>query len=202
MMRIHLDHQMRVVLAKLELVSNGTTISYNNSGGGRGENPDPRPRGGDAPAHLHWARQYGAPFVLPTPRHPGASDDDERQRVIEAATEDHQQLTGHGLADKPRPAGETAEQRNQRICEEGEGWTIKEAAAKFRCGERDIRRARIDAGLDPTLGLSPIGLLPTYQRRQRSAELRASGHSVAAIALLLKVSKETIKRDLRYAKAA
>lgn len=203
MTRGHLDHQMRCVLAKLELVSHGSTVSYNAAGGGGDGSSDPLSQNaGKAAAHLFWAQKYGLPFMRPTPSHPGADSDQARAEVIEQANDDLTTITGHGAATAERPRGESAEERDQRICIEGEGYTLKEAAIKFRCGERDVRKARASGGLDPVRGMAPIGALPISERRRRSAELRQNGYSVAAIALLLKVSKPTVKRDLRMSDAA
>jgi hypothetical protein len=194
MNRVELDAEMGRQLCQLALCSHVQAVSY-----------EPKSRSGATKSRVltgdkgnHWAAaDYGPPFA-PESRH-SARTDAERVEVIERTKAEVEHLRGGEHMHVQRPAGETVEQRDARIVSDGQGYTLKEAAIHFRCGERDIRRARVAAGVDPDYGKAPAGVTSINERRTRVVEYRGQGHSVSAIALLLRVSKDTVKRDLRNA---
>lgn len=199
-----LDRAMRSVLAQLELVSNGTTTSYNQAGG-ISDNPDPRPRGGTGAPHLYWRRQYGLPFCEPTAKSPGATSDLHRTDILDQARLDLQQLTGRGMAGVDRPAGESQQEYRARILDETEGCSPGEVAqSRYAINERTLRKWRLDDGRSPETGLprddsNPVARVAADERRQLVAARKANGMTLRQIAFSLGISHETVRRDLRSA---
>lgn len=195
MTREALNHEMRGVLAQLETCSHVPARVYGPSGGGRSSDS---PLGGERPpgdeGHVKFARWYGPPFHEPTREHPGSQDDEQRKQVIRFARRELEHLRGHSV--RKRPAGETREQRDKRIVKEGEGFTVKEVALRFRCGERDVRRARADAEREPEFGREPEPTADAKARRDRARELERQGLKLAQIARILGVHRSTVERDL------
>lgn len=175
--RVGLRHQMREVLAQLELVSHGTITNYNPSGGG-GESEQALPAGGSGAEHLKWRRLFER-----------ATSDKERRTLIDQAWQELEQLRGR--VERPVPTGETLEQRNSRIVKDGEGYTVREVAIAFRCGEREVRKARTAAGREPERGLEPES-----PDRARIVELAAQGRTVASLVIQFGLSRSTIERYL------
>jgi hypothetical protein len=134
---------MREVLLRLEMTSNGRTVSYDSSGGGDADYVlvDDRGRGklaeGDAP-HFTYAAAWDH-----------ARDDVERAAVLKAAQDELK----HILKSQADPlAVEAKDDRDGRIVKDGEGWPAREVANSFRCGIRDVWSAREAAGRDVEYG--------------------------------------------------
>jgi hypothetical protein len=106
-----------------------------------GHHTDIIPRLGrmDAP-HLHWRR-----------RRQGAADD-EREEILRAAQDELDAIRSTS-ADPAKVESRPA--RDRRIVAEGEGWSERDVATRFRCGIRDVWAARRAAGRDEELGLAP-----------------------------------------------
>lgn len=193
--RADLDREMREVLSALNLFSHVQAMGYEPTGRGRSSD---EPLGGSRPPgdidHVVFAREYGPPFHESTRRHPGARTNTRRFQVLEHAKEELKQLRGKHA--RRQPAAESLAARNERMVREGEGWTVREVAIHFRCGENEVRRARKDAGREPDLGKRPERDISAERRRARARELADRGHPVAQIARLLDVSRSTIERDL------
>lgn len=197
--RADLDREMREVLSALNLFSHVQAMGYEPTGRGRSSD---EPLGGSRPPgdidHVVFAREYGPPFHEPTRRYPGARTNTRRAQVLENAKEELKQLRGKHA--RRQPAAESLAARNERMVREGEGWTVREVAIHFRCGENEVRRARKDAGREPDLGalLETEGELSVSERRRRAHELREQHNlPLSAIARKLGVDKATISRDLR-----
>lgn len=143
MNRPELDQAMRDILTKLALCSHIPATSYQPRGrSGATESRDLS--GGDQGAHVH-AVAYGPPFHQCTGacRHrPPATTDEQRLRVLHAATDEYEHLTGQSAVKAQRPQGETAAERDARIVRDYSGWSVREVAVAVRCGEGDVRRAR------------------------------------------------------------
>lgn len=143
MNRAEIDAAMREVLAQLSTCSHVPAAGYGPSGGSGTDEPL---GGGRPPGDLGeavFARAYGRPFHEPTPRHPGAKDDDARLRILGEATDELEAIRGNGASRVERPAGETDDERAKRIVRDGRGWPIREAAVHFRVGESEVRKARL-----------------------------------------------------------
>jgi DNA invertase Pin-like site-specific DNA recombinase len=193
--RSDLDREMREVLVQLASCSHVPAAPWQPSGRSRSSDETP---GGTRPpgdlGHTRYARDYGPPFHERSRQYPGAVTNEQRRRVLERARTELEQLRGRGV--KPRPAGESIQQRNARIIAEGTGWTVREVAIHFRCGEREVRRVRAAAGREPEYGRVPERDPDAERRRRRARELIDTGHTLAQIARLLSVSRSTIERDL------
>lgn len=187
-MRAELDRQMRDVLAQIETCSHVPAAGWGPKG--RSRSSDEHPGGGRPPGdtgHTRFAHAYGPPFSEATNAYWQARTDEDRQRVLDEARAELAHIRGQ--TERPRVAGETSEQRNRRIVTEGEGFTVREVAIRFRCGERDVRRARTEADREPELGHeieSPD--------RHRVRELHGKGRTIASLTIQFGVSRSTVER--------
>lgn len=215
--RDRLDRDMRAALAQLATCSHvpaaragSSTPATDESIGGK------RPPGDHGEAI--YTRLYGPPFHHPTAEYPGARDNRARAALIREAWDEVKHLRGHGRATVERPTGESAEEFAQRIVRDGRGWPVRDAAVHFRTGEAAVRKARKNGALlvngvphnvDPETGepLMPRGTAKPgrpakgddsiERRRQRLIDLtERRGHSVAAAARLVGISRSTAERDL------
>lgn len=135
---------MADILAKLSTLTYGGTYQY------EGPTARQKPLGGDAPAkrwgaaedeaeplHLLWRYRY----VLAAPA--------DREQVISDATD------AWIMARKrtePIPDGETEEEWEARVIQEGRDLSAKEAAVRFRTGTSNIVRVRRKLNCDPNTG--------------------------------------------------
>lgn len=198
--RAELDRQMREALRELELMSHVPASGYQPTG--RSPSSDEHPGGRRPPGdygHTHYAQDYGPPFHPRTTTHPGCIRDDQRERVLRRAQAEVDHMKGR--TERPAPIEETPAERAARIVAEGEGFELTEVAVRFRCGEREIRKAREAAGREIMYGrvLVEQGGLTTEERRRRARELRDPPNNLPqnSIARMLGVDKATISRDLR-----
>jgi hypothetical protein len=193
-----LDGEMEAVLRALAMCCHVPAV--NPQGGTAGS--DEHPGGGRPPGDLgseEYARRYGPPFHQCTPkcdhRGPVRSDEGRRALLAEAKAE-LQSIRGYGLAAVPRPAGETADEFDERIVKKGEGWTAKEAAAAFKTTPTRVIRARKAADRETEYGRPPEPPTSADRRRTRVLELKGRGRTIAQIVATLGVSRSTVERDL------
>lgn len=189
-----LDAEMRDVLAQLEVCSHVPANGYEPTGRSGATSSVILVGGDTGPTFL--ARRYGPPFHEPTAKYPGCTTDEQRQKVIQMARDELAAIRGNGYALRERPTGETVKQRDKRIVKDGEGFTCREVAISFRCGERDVARARKAAGREPEYGRHPESDLDPEKRRARVHEMKESGMTISQIRMQLGVSRSTIERDL------
>lgn len=225
-----LDAEMRAVLAQIEICSHVPAAGWGPTGRSRSSDDPP---GGQRPpgdtGHTKFAQAYGPPFHEATADHPGARSDEDRRRVIARARSELKEI--RGLGDKPVVAGETRDQWERRLLREGEGFSAKEVAIRFRCGVRDVWKVREAprcalcgcsqvAGHSGTcrarrhdveerwvsrereFGREPGADLSTKERRRRVRDLAEKGHTIAQIARLVGAHRTTVERDLGRRRAA
>lgn len=125
-----LDREIRQVLAELELISHGTTASYNPGGG---HNDPLYPPGEMLPPHLDYRRRYQRCWT-----------DYQRRNVIDAARKELDRI-------KRTPAKPVLPFK-QRILTEWEGHGDTEVAQVTNTPRSTIRLWRKQAGLNPTDG--------------------------------------------------
>lgn len=137
-MRHVLDRRIRLVLARLELLSYGAVASMDSSGG-KG-----KPTGGDKPKGWRAYRdddELEVPHIRFRVEYERAVDNVAREGVCEAAEAALKALT------EPRKAqakGETLAQLQARILKDGQGWSVKDAALGFRVTETFVRKVRAE----------------------------------------------------------
>lgn len=177
------DRKMRQVLVQLALTSNGGTLNYEGSSSG-GHHSDSVPSLGqhDAP-HLHFADLYRR-----------ALSPAGRVLVLEMAADELDHIR-RSRGDPSRE--ETREERDARIVEHGEGYTVDEVAVWARCSKQAVRAARRDAGREEETGKKPVnghelgaGLVDEIRRRIDR------GTSARQVAKALSLSYSTVLRAL------
>lgn len=181
-----LEDAMRQVLTRLELTTNGTTTTWDASGGSE---PDYIPRLGhsDAP-HLHYRELWNA-----------AASDAERERVHVAAKHE---LDGILKSSGDPTKEESKESLYARIVAEGEDWPALRVAIHCRCGITIVHAARRAAGRDlefgkqPRAAPAPAGAAGAAARREQLEQLIADGRSLRQAAEHLKISYWTARRDV------
>jgi hypothetical protein len=197
-----LDAEMRAVLAQLETCSHVPAAGWGPTG--RSRSSDEHPGGGRPPGdigHTYFARWYGPPFHLRTPKHPGCVTDDQRRNVLKAAKDELGHIRGGRVA-RPLVPGERREDWEKRMVKEGAGFTAKEVSIRFRCGIRDVWKVRERHDREREYGRVPEPDLDTQARRARVRELDGKGHTIAQIARLVGVHRSTVERDLGRRRAA
>lgn len=180
---------VRALLAQLELISHGSTASWN-PGGGHSE-PAALPFGESRPPHITLRERYLE-----------QADDEGRARVVK----DMQRELEHarGYVDRSHVVGETRHQETLRIIKEGEGFTPAEVALRFRCTPTRVRQVRLAVGRDAELGreTEPDATAdPDDETTAIEAALRMKrrGMSVRLIGMELGKPKSTINDWLRKA---
>jgi hypothetical protein len=147
------------------------------------------------------------PRTRGTPEHrcpPGELDPPEdrlRRRLLSAETiEDVQAIEREAheilVAATKRPLGhrsyETADERDERIVAEGEGWAPDDVAGAMGCRPFDVRHARLVRKRDPETGRE----LPEGDPFLVAAELRAHGRSTRVIERLTGIPRSTLRYRL------
>jgi hypothetical protein len=176
--------RVRILLAELELLSHGSTQSWNATGGGESEGGTGHPPGDQHPPHLELRKLYLK-----------QSTDEGRASVEKTMRATLKEYRGTAV-DRSCVVGETREQENDRILRTGEGFTADEVARRFNCTPTRVRRLRLAKGRD-TLGHKPGGsfVSPTSDEEcEREARRMKSqlGMSVRAIALALHRPSSTV----------
>jgi len=195
------EDEMLQVLIDLEVASNGTTTSFDSSGGGVFGSKVPISGGCDMrtdPPHIFWRKQWDA-----------AGNDARRREVLGLARDELRRLQKAS----PPPRGlqeETEGERNERLLRDGDGWRAEEVAVTFKMTPSAVRKIRRQHGRDPERGTDdldapmPYGTVEERRRRARTL-IYERGLSLRAAALKMGVSHETVRKDLmasRGSKAA
>lgn len=181
-----LVQRARLVLAQLEMTSCGTTCSYDSSGG---DSDGFLPESGDPnPPHLRYRI-----LILEA-----GDNEDQVRTLVRRAGDELEDITRRT---RPVTHIESRDELHTRIVKDGSGWSVHDVSCSMRCLEHEVIVARKAANRDPATGY-PLALpadAAPLERRQRARELREQGYRVQSIALILKVDKATISRDLRAA---
>lgn len=183
------DTEMREILFRLELVSNGSTQAWNSSGGQSGE-PDDKVVTQAAVAHLLGEMPAHLAYRV---RYERASTEGGRARIVTEAREELKALTRR-IAPMPTDTKTLADV----IIEESVGYEPRVVAQHYGVDPTYVRRTRMRAGRDPETGRvpRPVRQPDIEQRRRRAQELRERGLTVRQIAMHLRVSPRTIQTDL------
>jgi hypothetical protein len=169
---------VRQLAAELEMISGGSTQAFNPAGGAGV--PGSRPPSGDAhPPHLMFLAEW----------------DRRGDVVLEKWLAELKRWKGQNV-DRSNVKEETREQRDKRIVDTGEGLSLKEAALKYRCAERDVITARLADERHSATGKKLD--LPS-DAAQRARVLVDAGMSYRATAEKLRTHANTV---VRWVKAA
>jgi hypothetical protein len=175
---------MRVVLKDLEMLSHGSVTSWDSSGGG-----------GKPGSRLLVMHERPLHDVF-RERWENAKGPTSRRAILEEARRELDQWRGWLRRDVP--AGETPEQEERRLLQEGKGFDPNAVAQRFRTSATRVRRLRRAAGLNEETGAGHVVTAPD-DSPERIRELAAQGMSVRAIAMLTRASKSTVDRVVRRA---
>ncbi len=169
--------EVRQLFAELELLSHGTTQSWNSTGSHTTDRAI-IPPGESKPPHVTFRLSYLA-----------ASSDSARSLVVKEAGEELERFRGHGI-DRSHVVGESQEQQNARLLKEGAGEPPSRVALVFHCTPTRVRRLRLAAGFNTETGrpTTPVATDLAVEARR----LRDAGMSVRAIALALGKPKSTV----------
>jgi predicted DNA-binding protein (UPF0251 family) len=181
-----LDQQMRTVLMRLALVSNGSTATMdaNRGGGSARYYEDVIPAGAKHHAHEHFQDKYNA-----------AATRAEREIVYEDARAVLEEITH---ARHPVIPFETPEEKRAWIVEHCEGLTQQQAANRVSVSVRTVYSARVAAGREPDFGrqTDTVRYDSVAERKRYVRDLAQEGMSARSIAKVLSVSYNTVRRDL------
>lgn len=190
-----LDAQMRTVLARLELVSHGTTAAISPTTGsqsatvrpGQGH-PEGRPAGCAGAEHVYWRARYQE-----------QATDDGRRNTIRGAERELELLTGR--YQRQRGAGETPDETIARMLRETQGWTPEDVEhSTWRMSARLVRKHRLVAGHDAETGQpTTLTMADDAEPAQRAREMRDRGMSIRQIAFALRQHKTQVERWVRKA---
>lgn len=191
-----LEHRMRDVLRELALLAQGRTTSYNSSGGG-----------GDADYTPISFDREGEPIGLGRDDDPvghytrlwnRAEDDDRRQFVYHLAHAHLERQRGGEQQLGPAGPWESIDELKERIVADGEGWSARDVANRFRCGIKLVWTAREEAGRETEFGRVPRNG-HALEPDERDAEIRRmadEGTPARQIAHALELSYSTVLRSL------
>lgn len=166
-----LTAEEREVLARLELLAHGSTQRFDPTGSSDSDNlPHGISSEGNGPRlseypHLHWRDK-----IL------GARNDYARRKALESAQEEldswRRRTVWHASTI------ETWDELVARVIGEGAGWSVREVANHCRCSERQVVRARNEAGVSVDNGASSTngghGTARGYKRGCRCENCRAA----------------------------
>lgn len=181
----HIPTNVRLLLSQLELLSHGSTASWNPAGGHT--EPAALPFGENDPPHLRLRARYLA-----------ADSDEARTRAVNMMNKTLREFRGTGV-DRSKVVGETREQEDARIVREGNGFTADEVALRFNCTPTRVRRVRLAAGRDD-VGREPARPDATDVPAVEAVRMRSNGMTIRQIAFALSVPKSTINDWLHTAK--
>jgi hypothetical protein len=169
-----MDHEMRSVLAQLELLSHGKTQSFNATA--RGESETARPFGELNPPHEEFRERWnGAPA-------------ERRPEVLKEAREALDTWKGIGRAQEAQEWDEEG-----WIIDDGEGLSPVECAWRFNTSAQRIRKVRVAKGREAEFGKEPR--VPERDDLDgKVLELFGKGMSTRAIALIVRKPKSEVQR--------
>lgn len=179
-----LDQAMQDVLLAMTMLSNGTTQAWDKSGS----------QGKPGSRILVLVEKPIADVYRE--RWENANGPTSRRAILEEARRELDQWRGWLRRDVP--AGETPEQEERRLLQEGKGFDPNAVAQRFRTSATRVRRLRRAAGLNEETGAGHVVSAPD-DSPERIRELAAQGMSVRAIAMLTRASKSTVDRVVRRA---
>lgn len=178
--RQQLDHQMRLVLAQLELISTIPASNPNSNVPGSDESPGGRRPPGDY-GYRSYAEWYGSPFA----KTPGCRGDQEREQCIKAARAELEHLR-HGTR-RSDESLEAPKDTRRKLLDETEGWSLQAVATShWRTSPSMMRKLRVADGRDAETGY-PVELSTDtgLDLASRARELKQSGMSVRQITMAL-----------------
>lgn len=173
-----LPSAVRQILAELELISHGSTQSWN-SAGGHGESTAVLPYGESNPPHVYLRELYVA-----------QTTDPGRARVVTRITLALREARGQ--IDRSHVVGETREHEDARMIKQGEGFTPEEVANRFNCTPSRVRRARLAAGRSQDTGKAIHTATDADDGRIEALRMKDQGMSVRQIAMVLSQPKSTV----------
>lgn len=169
---LELTAEEREVLARLELLAHGSTQRFDPTGSSDSDNlPHGISSEGNGPRlsefpHLHWRDR-----IL------GARNDYSRRKALESAQEELQGWRRQAVRAANTPA-ESWDDLAARVVDEGRGWSVREVANHCRCSERQVVRARLNAGVSVDSGAPSVngghGSARGYKRGCRCENCRAA----------------------------
>lgn len=178
---------MRGVLAELEMLSHGSTQSWNPSRAGDSDSKllaDDKTKVPDPP-HVYWRQRFEE------------AEEHKRERVLHGARDELRVWRGYGKqAKKDLPSD--SQILDQRILE-AEGWSCAEVALRLRCTETRVRKTRLAADRMVADGVKVVPIADHVEDRERVAQLAERGLTERQIGLLTKLPKTTIRRILKRA---
>ena len=176
----------RAYRVRLNMIASGTTTAWSSEGGGKpGTKPPTTGEPGDDLAVLDR-------------RWEDAKSDADRREVVKDTRFLLRCWNGEIARERRADLGrcwEDSTSRDERMLKEGRGWEPKLVAVAFKCGEKDVLKARLAAGLDPSTGEPVEGADRMVVVRQ----LHAVGVSNRQIAGRVGVSHVTVANWLKKA---
>lgn len=179
------DREMRETLARLELISHGSTTAWNPSGG-HNTSDQPSPPGEAHPPHLHYRHAWLR-----------ATTDEQRARVKRDAHAALSQLTRRT---EPIPDSPPQDARDMRLLSEEFHDVAPELVAEAFTGltAAMVRRRRTAHGLDAETGTRPDGNtlkgLPLDVRLDRARRMLAGGCTIRQAAFACGLGRGTVER--------
>jgi hypothetical protein len=180
-----LDQAMQDVLLAMTMLSYGSTSAWDSNGGTQGKPGSRILVLVDRPLADVYRERWE-----------NANGPTSRRQILEEARRELDQWRGWLRRDVP--AGETPEQEERRLLQEGKGFDPNAVAQRFRTSATRVRRLRRAAGLNEETGAGHVVSAPD-DSPERIRELAAQGMSVRAIAMLTRASKSTVDRVVRRA---
>lgn len=179
----------RVAIARLELVSNGTTAALNSEGGGHPGSKPPPPA--DAPWRELRKRRMAATTI------------EELEAIRAEAHEAWKDATGMTTAQIPRGEGVTL--NDQVLAPECVGWDAKGVGEHLRIDPALVRRIRERNEVDPETGRSlaharqEAARLDAAHKHDEVLARRRKGHTTRQIADALDLHQTQVMRIIRRA---
>lgn len=141
--RLDQDRRMRAVLVAMQLLMYGNAMKWESSFSSGKPTGGERPPGEAHPLHTEWQQRY----VLAHPR--------DREQVIADATD---ALVKARCGPRVDVEGESREDWEERLIDEGEGWEADKVAAVFLTGVREVVKVRLAYRRDPSNGRPVEGI--------------------------------------------
>lgn len=170
---------VRLLLAELELISHGSTQSWNSAGGAHGDSTAVLPFGESNPPHIYLRDLYLT-----------QTTDRGRNSVVGKMRAALKAARGH--IDRSHVIGETREDEDARIIKQGAGFTPDEVANRFHCTPTRVRRVRLAAGRRPDTGASIHAQPVAEDARIEALRMKGQGMTERQIAMALKQPKSTV----------